>query len=78
MELHFPKLGHAVDVDDRWAVVDVEPVLEAATSERKERRTFNIDFSMEWLGGQEMKETMYLLPPNVVIRSKDNLETIST
>jgi hypothetical protein len=34
--------------------------------------------SMEWLGGQEMKRTIYLLPPNVMTRLKNRLETISS
>ena len=111
MEVHFPKLGHAVDAVGRWRAVDVELMLEAEAFERKERfisRTLSLfvvpllacharahssstqayqqhfDFlvsptsaSMEWIGGQEMKG-MYLLAPNVVIRSKNNLETISS
>ena len=35
--MDFPKLGHAVDVVDRWTVVDVEAMLEAEAFEREER-----------------------------------------
>ena len=37
LEVHFLKLGYVVDADDRWAAVDVEPMLEAQAFECKER-----------------------------------------
>ena len=62
LEVRFPELGHAVDADDRWTAVDVEPMLEAGAFERKERfisRTLNINTfcfclnGMAWWPGNE-------------------------
>lgn len=36
MEVHFPKLGHAVDAVDRWTAVDVEQMLEAEAFVKKD------------------------------------------